>query len=73
VRASADGLTVDPCLPEAWNALELNLKFRDQPVRIQIQHDSLIVHASAAVPVSVDGRLGRHFERQEGLWKEVGG
>jgi trehalose/maltose hydrolase-like predicted phosphorylase len=73
VRASADGLTVDPCLPEAWNALELNLKFRDQPVRIQIQHDSLIVHASAAVPVSVDGRLGRHFERQERLWKEVGG
>jgi trehalose/maltose hydrolase-like predicted phosphorylase len=73
VRASARGLTVDPRLPEAWNALELSLKFRGYPVRIRIEPDLLAVVADPAVPVWVDGRLGRRFERHEGLWKEVAG
>jgi trehalose/maltose hydrolase-like predicted phosphorylase len=72
VRASARGLTVDPRLPEAWNALELSLRYHGHSVRIRIEPDSLDVAADAAVPVWVDGRLGRRFERVGESWKEVG-
>jgi trehalose/maltose hydrolase-like predicted phosphorylase len=72
VRASAHGLEVDPHLPEAWGALELRLKFHGYPVRIRMEHDTLEVDADPAVPVSVRGWLGRHFERCGEDWREVG-
>jgi trehalose/maltose hydrolase-like predicted phosphorylase len=70
VRAFEDRLTVDPRLPEAWNVLELRLKFRGRPVRIRIEQDSLTVDTHSAVPVFVDGRPGRRFERRGSAWKE---
>jgi trehalose/maltose hydrolase-like predicted phosphorylase len=73
VRVSDGRLTIDPRLPEAWNALELRLKFRGHPVRIDIRHDTLAVAAHPAVPVFVDGRPGRLFERHESKWKERAG
>ena len=72
VRASAHGLELDPHLPEAWGALELRLKFHGCPVRIRMEHDALEVDADPAVPVSVRGWLGRHFERRGEDWREVG-
>ena len=72
VRASAHGLELDPHLPEAWGALELRVKFHGYPVRIRMEHDALEVDADPAVPVSVRGWLGRHFERRGEDWREVG-
>jgi trehalose/maltose hydrolase-like predicted phosphorylase len=71
VRAFEDRLTIDPRLPEAWNVLELRLKFRGHPVRIRIEEDSLTVDTHPAVPVFVDGRPGRRFERRQSTWKEI--
>jgi trehalose/maltose hydrolase-like predicted phosphorylase len=71
VRVFEDRLTVDPRLPEAWNVLELRLKFRGHPVRIRIEQDSLTVDTHSAVPVFVDGRPGRRFERRQSTWKEA--
>jgi trehalose/maltose hydrolase-like predicted phosphorylase len=73
VRVSKDRLTVEPRLPEAWNALDLRLKFRGHPVRIHIEQDSLAVDAHPAVPILVGDRPGRRFERHELVWKEVAG
>jgi trehalose/maltose hydrolase-like predicted phosphorylase len=73
VRVSDGRLTIDPRLPEAWNALELSLKFRGHPVRIDIRQDALAVDAHPSVPVFVAGRPGRLFERQESKWKERAG
>ena len=71
LRASSAGLTVDPHLPEAWDALELRVKFHGHSVRIRIEHDAVAVEADPAVPVSVGGAVGRQFERRRELWKEV--
>jgi trehalose/maltose hydrolase-like predicted phosphorylase/hydroxymethylpyrimidine pyrophosphatase-like HAD family hydrolase len=51
IRATADGLTVDPRLPDAWDALEVKLSFRDRPVRVRIEHEAVVVDGE--VPVSV--------------------
>jgi trehalose/maltose hydrolase-like predicted phosphorylase len=71
VRPSALGLELDPHLPAAWNALELRLNFRGYPVRIRIEHDSIDIDADPAVPVLVEGWLGRRFERRDQNWEET--
>jgi trehalose/maltose hydrolase-like predicted phosphorylase len=70
VRASSGELVLDPRLPEAWDALELRLQYRGYPLRIRIEHEALEIDAHPAVPVSVGGRLGRHFVRRGGIWEE---
>jgi trehalose/maltose hydrolase-like predicted phosphorylase len=71
VRATASELTIDPRLPDAWDALALKLKFQGEPVGIRIDHETITADAAAAVPVSVAGRRGRHFERRGNIWEEV--
>lgn len=70
-RASGGGLDLDPRLPDAWDALEVRLKFHGYPVRVRFEHDSIAIDADSAVPVSVRGWLGRRFERRGEDWKEV--
>jgi trehalose/maltose hydrolase-like predicted phosphorylase len=41
VRARADGLLVDPRLPPEWNALEIALRFRGDPLQLRIDHDGV--------------------------------
>ena len=72
VRASHDGLHVDPRLPDAWDALELKLEFRGRPVRLRIEQEALLVDADADVPVYVGSRPGRRFVRHDEGWKELG-
>jgi trehalose/maltose hydrolase-like predicted phosphorylase len=69
-RATARGLELDPHLPEAWDALELRLKFRGCPVRIRIEHEALEIDADPSLPISVQGWLGRRFVRREQGWEE---
>ena len=71
VRPSAKALNVDPRLPEAWDALELRLRFRGDAVRIRIEHERLEIEADDRVPISVRGRPGRRFVNQGGVWKVV--
>jgi trehalose/maltose hydrolase-like predicted phosphorylase len=63
VRATPRRLTVDPALPDAWDALEVRLSFRGQPVRIRIEHDAITVDADSKVPVSVIGARHRVFSK----------
>jgi len=71
VRAGPTGLTLDPWLPDAWNALEVNLRYRGRPVRITIEPDTLTLDADENLPVFVQGRPGRRFLREEEVWKEL--
>ncbi len=63
VRATPRRLTVDPALPDAWDALEVRLSFRGYPVRIRIEHDAITVDADPKVPVSVIGARHRVFSK----------
>jgi trehalose/maltose hydrolase-like predicted phosphorylase len=41
VRLRGDRLVVDPRLPPEWNALELALRFRGEPLRLRIDRDGV--------------------------------
>src|ERR671936_1566693 len=41
VRPYVDALIVDPRLPQEWNALELLLRFRGEPLQLRIDHDGV--------------------------------
>jgi trehalose/maltose hydrolase-like predicted phosphorylase len=71
VRPSAQGLDIDPRLPEAWDALELKLQFRGDPVLIRIEHEALEIESDEAAAITVCGRPGRRFVRDAGNWKEA--
>ncbi|MET1001729.1 MAG: glycosyl hydrolase family 65 protein, partial [Acidimicrobiia bacterium] len=43
LRARPDGLTVEPCLPEGWDALDVRVRFRDVPVRVRITSEGTTV------------------------------
>jgi trehalose/maltose hydrolase-like predicted phosphorylase len=43
LRALDDVLEVDPSLPEAWQALDLRLRFRGHPVGVRAEHATLTV------------------------------
>jgi len=52
VRPRGDVLTVDPRLPDGWEALEVRVRFRGVPARIRIRQDG----------VAVDGGPGLRWE-----------
>jgi trehalose/maltose hydrolase-like predicted phosphorylase len=52
VHVDTRSLVVDPRLPDAWDALELNLQFRGRPLSIRIEADT----------VFIDGRRRREIE-----------
>jgi trehalose/maltose hydrolase-like predicted phosphorylase len=70
VRPTAGALDIDPHLPDAWDALELRLRFRGNPVRVRIEHEELEVEAEEGAPITVCGTPGRRFVRDEDTWKE---
>jgi trehalose/maltose hydrolase-like predicted phosphorylase len=41
VRPRRDRLVVDPRLPREWNALQIGLRFRGEPLRLRIDHDGV--------------------------------
>jgi trehalose/maltose hydrolase-like predicted phosphorylase len=53
VRPAGAALAVDPRLPEAWNGLDLRLRFRGVPLRLRAEHELVTVDADAPVRIRV--------------------
>jgi trehalose/maltose hydrolase-like predicted phosphorylase len=51
VDPAGDALDLDPCLPTAWQALELRFRFRGRAVRVRADHEH--IHVTCAAPVAV--------------------
>ena len=51
LRAHADALTVDPCLPAAWDALSLRFRFHDHPIGVRADHRA--VRVSCITPLTI--------------------
>jgi trehalose/maltose hydrolase-like predicted phosphorylase len=74
VRPHVETLAVDPRLPDAWNGLELRLRFRDVPLRLRAEHELVVVDADAPVTIRVgdappvNGRRLR-WTRANDSWK----
>jgi trehalose/maltose hydrolase-like predicted phosphorylase len=53
VRADNAVLDVDPCLPDAWDALALRFRFRGHRVRVRATHERVDVECDAPLDVRV--------------------
>ena len=60
LRPGVDHLDVDPCLPTAWRALTLHLRFHGAPLRVRADHDSVTVTCTS--PLSVGTSKGTLHE-----------
>ena len=77
VRPLGEALRVDPALPGAWRALELNLRFRGARVKIRAEHDRLTLSSDPPTPVLLEGRklpvlarpTGTRLERHGRSWR----
>jgi len=75
---AADGLTIDPRLPDQWTALEMTVRFGGQRVRVRAEHDTVTISTGAAVPVrlgggsaTVVGPARAQFKRKADAWEKV--
>ncbi len=72
LRAHAEFLEIDPCLPAAWSAVGLRFRFRGVRVGVRAEHDAvtvscdnaLLVRVGSAKPVHCDPP-GHTFELKE--------
>ena len=55
LRPRAAVLGVDPCLPAAWTALGVRLRFHGRPVGVRAEHDRLNIACTEPVAVRVAG------------------
>jgi trehalose/maltose hydrolase-like predicted phosphorylase len=55
LRPSGETLNIDPCLPVAWQALGLRLRFRGRRIRVRADHRSVRVDCDEAVSVRIAG------------------
>jgi trehalose/maltose hydrolase-like predicted phosphorylase len=57
IRPRGDLLAVDPCLPDAWPALELRFRFRGAPVGVRATHDTVTISCARQLEIRLpDGR-----------------
>ncbi|OQA13391.1 MAG: N,N'-diacetylchitobiose phosphorylase [Firmicutes bacterium ADurb.Bin356] len=54
VRATFDGLLVDPCIPKAWKGFEITRKFRGATYNISVKNPKGV--SKGVVSVKVDGK-----------------
>ena len=54
IRPRGDVLVVSPRLPEAWERMEVRIRFRGTPIRVLISHNSVEVEADGAFEWTVE-------------------
>jgi cellobiose phosphorylase len=74
VRPDGEALIADPRLPDAWNGLDVRLRFRGVTLRLRVEHEVVTADAAAAVSIRVgdappaSGRRLR-WTKVNGSWK----
>ena len=68
VRASLDGLVVDPCIPKTWDSFEMTRKWRGATYRISVKNPKGVHKGVASMTVDgkkVDGNVAPIFTSGE--------
>jgi trehalose/maltose hydrolase-like predicted phosphorylase len=55
LRADADALRLDPCLPAAWAALGLRFRYHGQRVGVHAERDRIIITCESTLAVRLAG------------------
>ena len=75
LRASSEGLTLDPVLPDAWSELTMRFQYRGTPITAHLEPAQLTITAEAAQCVTVGGHVvvadatGVTFQRIGTAWQ----
>jgi trehalose/maltose hydrolase-like predicted phosphorylase len=77
VRARSDGLSLDPHVPESWEALEVPISYRGNRIRLRMGPDALRIEAERPLVIRLPGAPPMHVagplrcRRSGGIWREV--
>jgi trehalose/maltose hydrolase-like predicted phosphorylase len=78
IRPTGDALLLDPCLPAAWEALEIPVRYHETRLRVRVERQSVRVEADRPVRIRFPGdRTARvadgqtRFRRGSAGWEEV--
>ena len=66
-RSASDSI-VDPRLPPQWNALELALRFRGEPLRLRIDRDRVSADSASWTVRETTTTSGRLYRDEEESW-----
>jgi trehalose/maltose hydrolase-like predicted phosphorylase len=72
LRPRGDVLDVDPCLPAAWPALTVHVRFLDKPITVRADHCTVTLSCVEPVRVRLSGRRARTC-RPPGATYSIGG
>jgi trehalose/maltose hydrolase-like predicted phosphorylase len=72
LRPSLAALGLDPCLPAAWQAVELRLRYHGRRLRVRAGHDRLEVATDGPVPVRLPGLAARTVDPPGASWQRSG-
>ncbi|HET9557425.1 MAG TPA: glycosyl hydrolase family 65 protein, partial [Actinomycetota bacterium] len=72
LRPSGDALDLDPCLPQAWDAVELRLRYHGVRLRVRAGHDQLELATDGPVPVRLLGLAERTVTPPGASWRRAG-
>jgi trehalose/maltose hydrolase-like predicted phosphorylase len=72
LRPSLEALGLDPCLPAAWRAVELRLRYHGRRLRVRAGHDRLELATDGPVPVRLPGPAARTVDPPGASWQRSG-
>lgn len=72
LRPTGQALELDPCLPAAWEAVELRLLYHGRRLHLRIGHDHLELASDGPVPVRLAGLPARIVVPSGATWRRVG-
>ena len=72
LRPSGDTLGLAPCLPQAWHAVELRLRYHGVRLGVRAGHDQLELATDGPVPVRLPGLPERTVTPPGASWRRAG-
>jgi trehalose/maltose hydrolase-like predicted phosphorylase len=72
LRPTGQALELDPCLPAAWEMVEVRLHYHGRRLRIRAGHDHLELAADGPVPVRLSGLAARTVVPPGATWRRTG-
>ncbi len=73
IRPAEGVLRVEPALPARWTRLQIQIRFRQTGLRIELAHDRVVIDANGPVPLVVCGipvQGSAELVRDESGWKQ---
>jgi trehalose/maltose hydrolase-like predicted phosphorylase len=72
LRPTGQALELAPCLPAAWEAIEVRLRYCGRRLQLRAGHDHLELATDGPVPISLPGLPARTVVPPGATWHRAG-